>query len=211
MASEPDPAGAAPPPASPAPSAAKSGGRLFNLARGLKGIALLLFFIPWVTVSCGGTELVSMSGYDLATGSISVRNPMTGQVETPPANAGAGGGGRGSDMWVIAAAGLILAGLVLTFVLPRAVAALLAAAGAIGAAGLIGYTVLARLPAEMREQPMAPPGAAGGGGSAADMGMNAQQLAAMIKVEPQLGFWLLLAALVAAAVLNIMARGRAEP
>ena len=210
MASEPDPADTTPPPAAPAPPATASGGRLFNLARGLKGIALLLFLIPWVTVSCGGTELVSMSGYDLATGAISVRNPMTGQVETPPANAGSGGG-RGSDMWVIAAAGLIVAGLVLTFVLPRAVAALLAAVASIGAAGLIGYTVLARLPAEMREQPMAPPGAAGGGGSAADMGMNAQQLAAMIKVEPQLGFWLLLAALVAAAVLNIMARGRAGP
>lgn len=204
MASESDPTGAAPPSASPA---TKAGG-LFNLARGLKGIALLLFLIPWVTVSCGGTELVSMSGYDLATGSISVRNPMTGQVETPPPSAN-GGGGRGSDVWVIAAAGLIVAALVLTFVLPRALAALLAAFGSIGAAGLIGYTVLARLPAEMREQPMAPPG--GGGGGAADMGMNAQQMAAMIKVEPQLGFWLVMAALIAAAALNVMARGRAGP
>jgi hypothetical protein len=209
MASEPEPAGAAPPPASPAPPAASRAGGLFNLARGLKGVALLLFMIPWVTVSCGGTELVSMSGYDLATGSISVRNPMTGQVETPPASPGGTGGGRGSDIWVLTAAGLIAAGLVLTFVLPRAFAALLAALGSIGAAGLIGYTVLARLPAELREQPMSPPG--GGGGSAADMGMNAQQMAAMIKVEPQLGFWLVMAALIGAAVLNMMARGRAGP
>lgn len=208
MASEPEPAGA-PPPASPAPPAARSGGGLFNLARGLKGIALLLFMIPWVTVSCGGTELVTMSGYDLATGSISVRNPMTGQVESPPANPGGAGGGRGSDMWVLGAAGLIVAGLLLTFVLPRALAALLAALGALGAAGLIGYTVLARLPAEMREQPLSPPGAEGGG--AAEMGMNAQQMAAMIQVEPKMGFWLVMAALIAAAVLNLMARGRAGP
>lgn len=207
MASEPDPAGAAPPPA-PAPSAASKLGGLFNIARGLKGIALLLFLIPWVTVSCGGTELVSLSGYDLATGSVSVRNPMTGQVETPPANAGSGGGGRGSDMWVVASAGLIVAGLVLTFVLPRALAALVAALGSLGAAGMIGYTVLARLPAEMREQPI---GADGAGGGAAEMGMNAQQMAAMIKVEPQMGFWLVMGALIAAAVLNLMARGRAGP
>ncbi|MGQ0661565.1 hypothetical protein [Sphingosinicella sp.] len=206
MASEPDPAGAAPPPASPAPPAA-SGGGLYNLARGAKGVALLLFLIPWVTVSCGGTEFASMSGLDLATGSIDVRNPMTGQTESPPPGSG---GGRGSDMWIIAAAGLIVAGLVLTFVLPRVIAALLAAVGSLGAAGLIGYTVLARLPAELREQPMAPPGGAGGGG-AADMGMNAQQMAELIRVEPQLGFWLVMAALTAAAALNMMARGRAGP
>jgi hypothetical protein len=207
MASEPEPAGAAPPPASPVPPPAASGGGLFNLARGAKGVALLLFLIPWVTVSCGGTEFASMSGLDLATGSIDVRNPMTGQTESPPAGSG---GGRGSDMWIIAAAGLILAGLVLTFVLPRAIAALIAAAGSIGAAGLIGYTVLARLPAELREQPMTPPGGAGGG-SPADLGMNAQQMAELIKVEPQLGFWLVMAALIAAAVLNVMARSRAGP
>lgn len=209
MASEPDTGGATPPPA-PTPPAAGGGGGLFNLARGAKGIALLLFLIPWVTVSCGGTEFASMSGLDLATGSIDVRNPMTGQLESPPG--GPNGGGRGNDMWIIAAAGLILAGLVLTFVLPRAIAALLAAAGSVGAAGLIGYTVLARLPAEMRAQPMTPPGGgAGGGGGAADLGMNAQQLAEMIKVEPTTGFWLVMAALAAAVALNLMARGRAGP
>lgn len=198
MASAPEPAAASP------PAAAGRAGLFLNLGRGAKGVALLLFLIPWVTVSCGGTELASMSGLDLATGSFDVRNPMTGQVESPPPNPGGAGGGRGSDLWVIAAAGLIVAGLALTFVLPRAVAALLAAAGSAGAAVLIGSTVLIRLPGEMREQPASAPGGA-------DMGMNAQQMAEMIKVEPQLGFWLVMAALIAAVALNVMARGRAGP
>jgi hypothetical protein len=84
-------------------------GGLFNLARGAKAIALLLFLVPWVTVSCGGTE-VSMTGYELATGTTG--GSSGGGAATP--------GTRDADFWVIAAAALILAGLALTFVLPRA-------------------------------------------------------------------------------------------
>lgn len=203
MASAPEPA-AAPPPATPAPSAGR-GGLFFNLGRGAKGVALLLFLIPWVTVSCGGTEIASMSGLDLATGTFDVRNPMTGEVASPPP------GGRGGDMWVIAAGALILAALALTFVLGRSLAALVASAGSAVAAGLIGYTVLARLPADVRADPMTGTAGGGSGGSPADMGMNAQQMADMIRVEPTTGFWLVMAALIAAVALNLMARGRAGP
>lgn len=202
MASEPGPAGAAPPPATPAP--ARGGGSgLFNLARGAKGIALLLFFLPWITVSCAGTELASMSGYELATGSFSVRNPMTGEVQAPPAD-------QRGDIWAMAAAGAIVAAIAVTFVLPRAIAALIAAAGALSAVGMIGYTVLVRLPGEMRASPMVR-GASGADASVADAPMNAQQLAELIKVEPTTGFWAVLAVLIAAAVLNVMARSRAGP
>lgn len=199
MASAPGPAAAPPPPAD-------RSGLFFNLGRGAKGVALLLFLIPWVTVSCGGTEIASMSGLDLATGSFDVRNPMTGEAAAPPAD------GRGGDMGVIAAAALIAGALALTFVLGRSIATLIASAGSAVAAGLIGYTVLARIPADVRTDPMTgSAGGGGGGGSPADMGMNAQQMADMIRVEPTTGFWLVMAALVAAVALNLMARGRAGP
>ena len=203
MASAPEPAAAPPPPPAGTTPPADRSGLFFNLGRGAKGVALLLFLIPWVTVSCGGTEIASMSGLDLATGSFDVRNPMTGEVAAPPA------GGRGGDIWVIAAAALIAGALALTFVLGRSIATLVASAGSAVAAGLIGYTVLARIPADVRTDPMTGSAGGGGGGSPADMGMNAQQMADMIRVEPATGFWLVMAALVAAVALNLMARGRA--
>ena len=162
-------------------------GGLFNLARGAKAIALLLFLVPWVTVSCGGTE-VSMTGYELATGATG------GSTGGAPAS-----GGRDADVWVIAAAALILGGLALSFVLPRARAALLAALAAIGAATLIAVTVLVRLPDQLGDRPT--PGEA----------MNAQQADELIRVQPEIGFWLVMAALIAAAALNLMARNRAGP
>ncbi len=173
---------------------------LFNLARGAKGVALLLFLLPWVTVSCGGQELVSMSGMDLATGSVTVRNPITGATGMPP------GAGRGGDIFVIAAAALILAALALSFILRRSQAALMAMAGAAIAIALLCYTVLIRIPGELRNRP-----AGEGGGDAAALGMNAQQFAELIRIEIAAGFWLTLAALAAAIVLNAMARSRDGP
>lgn len=171
-----------------------NGATVFNLARGAKVIALLLFFLPWVTVSCAGQELASMSGYDLAMGSVSVTNPMTGASETPP-----GAGER--DLPVIVAALLIAGALALTFVLGRSLGGLIAAAGSAGAAALIAYTVFMRLPARLH-QGSTP------GGDAADAGINQQQIAEMVRIDHAIGFWLVLAALAAAVAFNLMARGR---
>ncbi len=183
-----DPAGGTP------PGASGGGLPLFNLARGAKGVALLLFLLPWVTVSCAGQELATLSGVDLATGSVTIANPMTGATETPP-----GAGER--DIPVIAAALLILLSLAATFVLKRGQAALLAAGGASVAAVLISYTVLIKVPARMRES------AAAEGAP----GMNQQEIANMISVDVALGFWLTLAALIAAIVLNWLSKDRAAP
>jgi|SRR5690606_25586577 hypothetical protein len=171
----------------------------YNLARGAKLVALLLFFLPWVTVSCAGQELVSMSGYELATGHGTVTNPMTGQKETPP------GGGQGETILIVAAA-VILIALVGTFVLARGLGALVGAAGAALGAVLVCYTVLVRVPARLHDSPV---GAGAGGGDAASAGMNAQQIAELIKVENAPAFWLTVVALIAAIVLNLLARGRA--
>lgn len=196
---EPGPAPAPPPPPS-------SGGGLpfFNLGRGAKGLALVMFFLPWVTVSCAGQELITMSGYDLATGTLSMRNPMTGAVESPP------GSTQGGDLPVLIAAILIVASLVVTFVLKRRLAALVAMAGCALAAAAISYTVFVKVPNSTNTGPMAPGGGAGGGDAAA-MGMNEQQLAEMIQINYGIGLWLTLAALVAAIVLNFLARSRASP
>lgn len=177
-------------------SAGSDRGPLFyNLARGAKLLALLCFFLPWVTVSCAGQELASMSGYELATGSVTVTNPMTGARETPP-----GGGER--DLPVIVAACLILVGLGATFALTRGLGALVGAACAGGAAVLIGFTVLIRLPGKLRE---------GTGGDVGGSGLDQQQIAEMIRIENVPGFWLTFAALVAAVVLNLLARSRSAP
>ena len=142
-----------------------------------------------------------MSGYDLATGTLSMRNPMTGAVESPP------GSTQGGDLPVLIAAILIIAALVLTFVLKRQLAALIAMAGCALAAAAISYTAFVKVPNSTTEGAAAP----GGGGDAAAMGMNEQQLADMIQINYGIGLWLTLAALVAAIVLNFLARGRASP
>src|SRR5436190_2048677 len=81
-----------------------------NLARIAKVLALLFFFLPWVTISCADQTLVSMTGEDLATGHVTLHNPMTNQMESPP-------GAQSGDLLVVLGAVLILAALAATFVL----------------------------------------------------------------------------------------------
>lgn len=164
-----------------------------NLARIAKVVALLLFVLPWVTVSCAEQTLISMSGLDLATGSVTMTNPMTGVSESPP------GAARGGDMLVIIGAVLILLSLAATFVLKGRTGAMAAIGGTLLAGAALAYTVLVRIPDSARE------GALAGGGGSASQGMNQAQIAEMIRVNIEIGFWLVLAALAAAVVLNFLA------
>lgn len=167
-----------------------------NLARAAKVVALLLFFLPWVTVSCAEQTLVTMTGVDLVTGSVTMANPMTGASERPP-------GGGESDMLVIVGAILILLSLAATFVLGRRTGALAAMAGCAAAAAALAYTVLVRVPDSART-------GATSGGSGSTQGMSDAQIAEMIRVNIEIGFWLVLAALAAAVVLNLLAMRAAE-
>lgn len=169
---------------------------LTNLARAAKLLALLLFVLPWVTVSCGEQTLASMSGIDLASGSATVTNPMTGTAERPP------GGGQ-ADMFVIAAAILIAASLLATFLLKGRTGAVAAIGGCAAAAVSLCHTVLIRIPAKAQESP-----ALSGAGAE---GMSQQQLAELIRIDVAIGFWLTIAALVAAIVLNVMAMRAPAP
>lgn len=169
---------------------------MLNLARIAKIVALLLFVLPWVTVSCADQTLVTMTGIDLATGKVMMTNPMTGVAERPP-------GGGEPDMLVIVGALLILLALVASFVLKRRTAALAAIGGSALAALALGYTVLVRIPGEARTGALS-----NGGGSS--QGMSDAQIAEMIRVNVEIGFWLVLAALAAAVVLNFLAMKAAD-
>ncbi|HMG48070.1 MAG TPA: hypothetical protein VK614_11485 [Allosphingosinicella sp.] len=167
-----------------------------NLARIAKVIALLLFVLPWVTISCAEQPLITMSGVDLATGHVMMHNPMTGATESPP-------GASGGDIWVILAALLILAGLAASFVLKGRNGLIANMAGAGLAAAALAYTVLVRIPHEARSGNAA--------GAASSGGPSPEQIAQMIQVKVQIGFWLTLLALVAAIVLDVLAMKRSAP
>ena len=62
---------------------------LFNIARGAKGIALLCFLLPFVTVSCAGQPLARITGLQLATGSIQPIGQNSGMPGAPTGTAGA--------------------------------------------------------------------------------------------------------------------------
>jgi hypothetical protein len=163
-----------------------------NLGRIAKVVALLLFVLPWVTVSCADQTLVSMTGVDLATGHISMAaNPMGAPSAAAPAE-------HGGDLFVILGALLILAGLAVTFILKGSKGAMAAAACAALAAGSLAYTVLVKIPGQARAD--ATTGTGGGAG-----GPSPEQIAEMIKVNIQIGFYLCLAALIAAIVFDFLA------
>ena len=161
-----------------------------NLGRIAKLIALLLFVLPWVTVSCADQTLVSMTGVDLATGHVNLTaNPMGGPAMSAPSH--------GGDMLVIIGAALIVLGLVVGFVLKGAKGAMAAAACAAISAVLLAYTVFVRVKAQAVSD-----GNASAGGESSSF--NPQQLADMIHVNVQVGFYLCLAALIAAVAFDLL-------
>lgn len=178
----------------PGPRAAPSAVPWANVARGLKLAALLLFLLPWVTVSCADQTLVSMSGYEMATGSATVHNPLTGETGQPP-------DASRPNLAVLAAAILIAAALLLSLFLRRRTGAFASIAALGVAAVLIVWTVLIELPAKAHEGATAQAGAS-------FQGLDQAELLRMIRVEASAGFWLTLAALVAAIAAAWMAQRR---
>ena len=184
-------------------------GKLLNLARGAKAAALLCFLLPWVTVSCSGRPVLSVSGADLARGHV-------GEIENVPLPSWLGDPletvrrHAEPDWLVVIAAILIVAGLAATFLLPRARAALMGAGAAAAAAVLIAYDVFVRLPAlaaAVKQRVSAEMSGGGGGGLERFL---LKEVATMADVSglPGIGLWLTLAALVAAAVLFKIVHGR---
>ncbi|MEA3040261.1 MAG: hypothetical protein QOE79_2774 [Sphingomonadales bacterium] len=172
--------------------------RYFAFARGAKIVALLGLFLPWVTVSCAGQPLASINGVGLMSGRVTTRDPSSGVSEVH----------NGSPEWlmygVIAA---IVFALVATFIWPRRKAALAALWGCAAAMLLAVVEVYMLIPQHlhqaMRQNPTKPSDL----GRSFDSQMEAG-MAQMIRIEPASGFWLTMAALVAALVLCWLIRAR---
>ncbi len=205
----PPPAVSPPPPPPPA-GGGTSAANLMNFARGAKGLALLCFLLPWVTVSCAGQPLARITGVQLATGNI---DPIGGGAGMPGAPAAPTAQSYSVDVFALGAAILIIAGLVVTFVLARRRAALIGMITAAVAAVLIVFDVFVRIKGAAEDQ-IRQSGAGGGTttGPGAEferqMQQQMEQMTQSISVDPALGFWLTLIALIAAIVLLKMVHGR---
>jgi hypothetical protein len=184
----------------PNPGDSKSLATPANGSRAMMLLALLLFLLPWVTVSCANQTLVSMSGLDLARGSVAMHNPMTGENVRPPS-------GGGADIPVMVGAILIALALALSFVMKGRIGTLASMASLAVAAALISYTVLVRIPDQARED------AASSGTLLAPgtPGADQAQVADLIRVQTEIGFWLTLAAIIGAIILAWMVARREAP
>jgi hypothetical protein len=73
-----------------------------KIALGIFLLAIILFLMPWVSVSCMGTEIASASGYDMVRGSYNVNSEY---VSSAP-------GSESYAIWALVAAGI---GLIFSF------------------------------------------------------------------------------------------------
>jgi lysylphosphatidylglycerol synthetase-like protein (DUF2156 family) len=199
---------------SAAPAAAGAGmptSTLMNLARGAKVVALLCFVLPWVTISCAGQPLASITGLQLATGNV---QPIG--ANAPGAPPVAAPQDYSADIFVLVAALLIVIGLVVTFVLPRRKAALAAMVACAVAAALIVYDVFVRIKGIAEDSirqgsgGATPPAGGAGGEFERSMQQQMEQMVQSISVDPAIGFWLTVLALIAAIALNYVVRSKAE-
>lgn len=175
------------------------------LGRVAKLVALLGFFLPWVTVSCSGTEIMQATGLQLMTGDI--------QPSEALANMGAEANANTEDPEpspiVIAAFAALALGLLLTLVTRAKIAAGILLAGALAGMGLSYYAVesmqreMARSMNEAQNQGGAAPGSETIF-SAEQQSEMAQAMSAAIKVERQEGFWLTIGAAGVAAMLGLI-------
>jgi hypothetical protein len=199
-----------------------AGSSLFGNAARLAAVAaLLLFLLPWTALSnspgeignalgmpdaaamFGSSEncpIVRASGAQLATGAAAVDPACRGVLadlvpQTNPDDDPNNPFAR-ADIPVIAGALLLVLTLVAGFLLKGRHAAIATALGPALAAAAFCYSVLMHIPAALRSAP-----AAGSVGPE----LTADQLARIIQVTPQYGFWLEIAALLAAIVLALLA------
>ncbi len=180
-ASAGDPA-VAPGPASPAPVREMDEALLTRIGRIAKSVALLAFLLPWVTVSCAGQKFVSLNGLSLATGSFTARNPSTGVMESHSGS---------PNLLVLIAALAIAFALFIAFTRSARAGASAGLWSCAAAAALCAFVVLF----DVRRQFAA--GLQHSRGS--DLGQSFDSsLGQMIKIEPAIGFWIVMIALAAA-------------
>ena len=174
-----------------------------NLARAAKLAALLLFLLPWATVSCSSGRLIEAaefemsgapsmalarpSGLALATGNVRLLQEPPSAGASPPPNPLSR-----PDPFVAGGALLILLAFGLAFVRRGRIAALGTTALAIAA---LCYAIFVRLPRNAHDYALAMVAGDGRGAT-----LDPRELVQMIEVRPEAGFWLTLLALIVAAV-----------
>lgn len=157
-----------------------------------KIIALLAFLLPWMTVSCSGQKIAEATGAELVVGKI---RPLMAEANQTLAQQP-----TQVNWYLVAAVALIVAGLALSFLARRNASAVvgtsIAALIAVWA-GTNSYT--SKIAAAGAK---ASPGAGTSGNH--DMDQMSQMAASMIHVDWQIGYWITMLCLVAAAVLSFM-------
>jgi hypothetical protein len=163
------------------------------LVRTAKLVALIGFLLPWVVVSCANQEIASVSGLDLGMGRIEAKNPLTGEVESEAVD---------RSIPIIIAAAAVLAGLALSFVSGRRLAAGLTLASSIVAIAASFHAVqsLKEAPQQAFDQEIRKAEREGRSSPLAEqLGTDAL---GMIRVEEKSGYWTTLGALIAAAAVS---------
>jgi hypothetical protein len=145
-----------------------------------KGIALLAFFLPWMTVSCSNQKLVEASGFGLAFGRVSALGQAAQQA----------GDGASLNFWLILALLAIAGGLTLLFMKGREAAKLVL--GTSVAAVVLIFVGTWRYSKDAILAEAAKTGS--------DSNLD-QAALAMIQVHWEIGYWLALLSLIAAAVM----------
>ncbi|MBJ7501344.1 MAG: hypothetical protein JHC57_16425 [Sphingopyxis sp.] len=144
-----------------------------------KGVALVAFLLPWMTVSCSEQKLVEASGFGLAFGRV-----------TAMGQAAEAGDGASLNLWLILALLAIAGGLVLLFLKGREAAKLVLGTSVAAIALILIGTWRYSKDALVAE--------------AAKNGQNSgmdQAALAMIQVNWEIGYWLALLSLAAAAAM----------
>jgi hypothetical protein len=158
-----------------------------------KAVALIGFLLPWLVVSCQGTEIATATGLQMATGDIDIANGMGGRPpDVDPA------------LWVVLVLLLAVGGLAASFLLKPVKRAAAAAAGLALTATLIAAIGMPLTLAEAKRPPSQ-------SGDSWEAGMG-QAAAASMRVETRLGYWLTLLGLAGAALSGaFVVQGRAMP
>ncbi|MFC3785258.1 flagellar basal body-associated protein FliL [Sphingopyxis italica] len=144
-----------------------------------KGIALLAFLLPWMTISCSNQKIAEASGFGLAFGRISAMGQAASASD-----------GASMNLWLILALVAIAGGLFLLFTKGREAAKLV-----LGTSVAALVLILVGTWRYSKDAIMAEAAKDGSNG-----GMD-QAALAMIQVNWHFGYWLVLLALIAAAVM----------
>lgn len=168
------------------------------LGRVAKVAALLGFVLPWVTVSCSGTEILTATGIQLMTGDPQPAGPLEGQQTNEDAE---------PAVAVILACVVIALGLAASFLPKARMAAAALLIGGLGGAGLSYYSVQnmqSEMTREINEAQGEAAADSGGLFSSAEGQRMSQAMAGAIRVEEEEGYWLTLGGALAGALFGLL-------